>query len=164
MYKVLNIQRHRYLSDFCVKFCIWTLRSAGSITCKLVVPQQICWTFFLVSGLSPWNSLPDNVKSSTSVDIIKFRPKVSLKYEFLFHDLVTRLFLGYVHVTSLYKSSLLLLSLFPPYLWSKWCTFSKSSRVQNNRHPPGYSDWRYTGSTVRLCRWTETYSSEPVYL
>ena len=82
VFKALNGLAPTYIADFCVKVpaserCS-TLHSAGTYQYNLVIPRRAS-TFaersFSVSGPAAWNSLPDYIKLSTSVDICKSRLK-----------------------------------------------------------------------------------------
>ena len=84
-FKALNGQESGYITDFCVRVPVSkrfsTLRSAGSFQCKLVVSQRVskfAERSISMSGSHAWNSLPDYVKSSTSVHICKSRLKCHL--------------------------------------------------------------------------------------
>ena len=85
VFKALNGLASTYIADFCVKVPTLehrsTLRSAGTYQYNLVIPRRASkfaeWSFS-VSGPAAWNSLPDYIKLSTSVDMLKLRLKFHL--------------------------------------------------------------------------------------
>ena len=84
-FKALNGLAPTYIADFCVKVPVSehrsTLRSAGTYQYNLDIPRRaskFAERSFSVSGPAAWNSLPDYIKLSTSVDIFKSRLRVSL--------------------------------------------------------------------------------------
>ena len=85
VFKALNGLAPTYIADFCVKVPAserrFTLRSAGTYQYNLVIPRRaskFAEHSFSVSGPAAWNSLPDYIKLSTSVDILKSRLKSHL--------------------------------------------------------------------------------------
>ena len=85
VFKTLNGLAPTYIADFYVKVPASerrsTLRSAETYQFNLVIPRRAskyAERSFSVSGQAAWNSLPDYIKLSTSVDIFKSRRKSHL--------------------------------------------------------------------------------------
>ena len=84
VFKALNGLAPTYIADFCVKVpaserCS-TLHSAGTYQYNLVTRGELANLLNgrFQCGPAAWNSLPDYIKLSTSVDIFKSRLKSHL--------------------------------------------------------------------------------------